>query len=160
MGGNAASGQFRLSFWLTLVSFCAFAVAFGLYVIAEKEVDEVNENRFMSHELTDELIRTSEDLTRFARAYVITGDTVYRQYFNEVMDVREGRSPRLPFGEYAFHDLTPTLEAASPASLITPAKPILQMLREAGLSDKEFELLLVAKTNSDILTRQIGRAHV
>ncbi|WP_339937013.1 sensor domain-containing phosphodiesterase [Undibacterium luofuense] len=153
MGGNAASGQFRLSFWLTLVSFCAFAVAFGLYVIAEKEVDEVNENRFMSHELTDELIRTSEDLTRFARAYVITGDTVYRQYFNEVMDVREGRSPRLPFGEYAFHDLTPTLEAASPASLITPAKPILQMLREAGLSDKEFELLLVAKTNSDILTR-------
>ncbi|WP_374519772.1 sensor domain-containing phosphodiesterase [Undibacterium squillarum] len=153
MAGKAASGQFKLSFWLTLVSFCAFAIAFGLYVMAEKEVDDVNENRFVSHELTDELIRTSEDLTRFARAYVITGDTVYRQYFNEVMEVREGKRPRLPFGEYAFHDLTPTLESGSPAAVIAPAKSILQLLREAGLSDKEFELLLVAKTNSDILTK-------
>jgi hypothetical protein len=102
MAGKAASGQFKLSFWLTLVSFCAFAIAFGLYVMAEKEVDEVNENRFVSHELTDELIRTSEDLTRFARACVITGDTVYRQYFNEVMDVREGKRPRCRLANMLF----------------------------------------------------------
>ena len=44
--------------------------------------------------LADELLQSSDDLTRMARSYVITGDIKYKRYFGEIYDIREGKQPR------------------------------------------------------------------
>ena len=41
-------------------------------------------NRELAFRVVDELRQSSDDLTRMARLYVVTGDSNYLQYFNEI----------------------------------------------------------------------------
>ncbi len=87
---------FRLSIylWLTLTAFVVFAGMFAIYVHSEKQIDKANEQRQQSIELGHELRQSSDDLTRMARTYVITGNPVYRSHYQEILDIRDGRRPR------------------------------------------------------------------
>ena len=53
------------------------AITFGIYVDAEKRIDEVNWHRHNSLVLIHALRRASDDLTRNSRTYVITGEPAY-----------------------------------------------------------------------------------
>ena len=66
--------------WLTMVMFVAFAIAFVLYVRAEKQIDRANESRLRSYLLADELRQSSDDLTRMARGNVLTGAPLDKQH--------------------------------------------------------------------------------
>jgi hypothetical protein len=55
--------------------------------------------------LSDELRQSSDDLTRFARAYAATGDFKYRIRFQAVLDIRNGSIPRPQGYERAYWDL-------------------------------------------------------
>ena len=44
--------------------------------------------------LADELRQSSDDLTRMARTYVVTGDVRYEEYFNRILEIRNGEAPR------------------------------------------------------------------
>lgn len=44
--------------------------------------------------LANELLQSSEDLTRMARSYVVTGDAKYERYFLEILEIRNGTLPR------------------------------------------------------------------
>jgi CHASE3 domain sensor protein len=46
--------------------------------------------RFQALLLADELLHTSDDLTRMARSYVITGNPIYKRYFLEILNIRKG----------------------------------------------------------------------
>ena len=50
--------------------------------------------RFESYKLADQLRQSSDELTRFARTYVVTGDPVYEQHFHDVLAIRDGEKPR------------------------------------------------------------------
>ncbi len=50
--------------------------------------------RYQSYKLADELRQSSDDLTRLARTYVVTGDPTYKQYFHDVLAIRNGDKPR------------------------------------------------------------------
>ena len=50
--------------------------------------------RSQSLRLADELRQTSDDLTRMARTYVVSGDRRYRDYLEEILAIRDGRAPR------------------------------------------------------------------
>lgn len=43
--------------------------------------------------LADELRRSSDDLTRMARTYAVTGDERYRRYFQEILEIRTSLLP-------------------------------------------------------------------
>ena len=93
------TSQHRLSrfshhLWLTAALFVALAVAFVLYVHSEKQIDRAHDLRHQSFLLADELRQSSDDLTRMARSYVVTGNPVYQKYYQDILDIREGRQPR------------------------------------------------------------------
>jgi signal transduction histidine kinase/ActR/RegA family two-component response regulator len=106
--------------------------------------------------LADELLQSSDDLTRMARSYVITGDAKYKRYFKEIYDIREGKRPRpLNYSPAYWHLVTagraPVFEAGE-------AVPILEMFQQAGFNEEEYSLLRESLMNSNGLVELENRA--
>jgi flagellar basal body-associated protein FliL len=57
----------------------------------ENEVEASQQKRFKSYMLAEDLLSSSELLTRFARTYVVTKDVRYKTYFQDVLDIRNGK---------------------------------------------------------------------
>ena len=66
---------------------------------------EMQDRRFESILLADELRQSSDDLTKFARMFVQSGDERFLQYFQKVLDIRNGKAPRPDGYEGIFWDL-------------------------------------------------------
>ena len=110
---------------------------------------ESEENRFRSYQLAMELFQTSEDLTRMARGYVVTGNRNYEKLYNEILDIRNGRIPRPAKYTPTYWHLTGT--GKGPSSENVSAVPLHFLLRQAGLSEEEFNLLYAAQKKADHL---------
>jgi hypothetical protein len=80
-------------YWLILLVFIAVVVSFVFYVRAEKAIDRANEARHASILLAGELRQSSDDLTRMARTYVVTGNPLYQQHYREILAIRDGNAP-------------------------------------------------------------------
>lgn len=93
-----AAGAVLASFSSHLFQLAGFAgalgVTFALSAWSEHEVVRVNDVRLQSFLLAGELRQSGDDLTRMARTYVVTGDPIYRQRFQDIIDIRDGRKPR------------------------------------------------------------------
>ena len=141
---------FATSLSLTLVLLVCTAITFGVYVYREKQIDRANELRLQSFVLANQLRQSSDDLTRMARTYVETGDSIYKQHFQEILDIREGKAPRPVAYSEMYWDLVlagdrrprPTGEAVA----------LLELMRRAGFTEDEFDKLQQAKIKSDALT--------
>ena len=104
--------------------------------------DEIYSNerhRFRALLLADELLQSSDDLTRMARTYVTTGEPRYEHYFNLILDIRNGLRPRpvnysATYWHLAVAGKTPVVERGEPLSLI-------EMFRQENLSHEESALL-------------------
>lgn len=129
----------------------ALAIGFSVYTAAEKEIDKENNRRLLSNQLAAELRQSSDDLTRMVRTYVATNDPVYLQYFDDILDIRNGRRPRPDnydqiYWDYITAGQTPPAAPSNTVALLTS-------MRNAGFTDREFGFLTNAKTASDELTR-------
>ena len=71
----------------------------------QKELAASENRRFESYKLADELRQSSDDLTRMARTYVMTGDPIYEQYFDDILAIRDGRKPRPKLYSNIYWDL-------------------------------------------------------
>ena len=60
----------------------------------QMDTEEAEERRFASYLLAEEMRQSSDDLTRFARTYVSTGDSRYMDFFERVLAIRNGEAPR------------------------------------------------------------------
>ena len=78
---------------LAALAVAAFAVV-ALMVRNEDRIADAQNRRFLSYQLADELRQSSDDLTRMARTYVVTGDPVYEEYFQRILGIRDGSVPR------------------------------------------------------------------
>ncbi|MDO8959361.1 MAG: EAL domain-containing protein [Rhodocyclaceae bacterium] len=137
--------------WLTVALFLALALVFGFYVQAEKRIDRAHEERHALFLLAEELRHTSDDLTRMAHGYVATGNPVFKQYFQDIMDIRDGRQPRPENYDLTYWNRVLASPHAPRPRNGQPAA-LLDLLRQAGVSDAEIARLTEAKTNSDLLT--------
>ena len=52
------------------------------------------DRRYESYLLADELRQSSDDLTKMVRLYVITGNPEYREHFNDILAIRDGKKAR------------------------------------------------------------------
>jgi diguanylate cyclase (GGDEF)-like protein/PAS domain S-box-containing protein len=138
------------SYRLTLVMLLIFCVVFVAYIHSEKQIDRANELRVRSYLLAAELRQSSDDLTRMVLTYVITGDSIYKQHFQEILDIRNGKRPRPVSYNNIYWDLV--LSDNIRPSAYGEKKPLLELMKEAGFTDAEFEALSKAKANSDLLT--------
>jgi CHASE3 domain sensor protein len=76
--------EFSRNLWLTLGMFVVVGITFGIYAYMEKQIDHANELRLQSYLLADQLRQSSDDLTRMVRTYVVTGDPIYKQHYQEI----------------------------------------------------------------------------
>ena len=84
---------FFLMFATLAVLMAAILYVMFLIVSNESEIAAAENRRLESYKLADELRQTSDDLTRMARTYVVSGDTRYVAYFNRIVDIRDGAAP-------------------------------------------------------------------
>ena len=79
--------KIRKTLIIFFIIICCFSVASITMAFKLKstlnEVEKAQTNRHESLQLADELRQSSDDLTRFARTYVTTGDKKYKKYFNK-----------------------------------------------------------------------------
>ena len=152
MGKRAYSdpaGVFRRALGLSLLAFAVLVGTFVLYVVSEKEIDRANEARLNSFLLADELRHSSDDLTRMVRTFVATGDPVYLNRYQEILDIRDGRRPRPVEYQNIYWDLV-TADDQRPRPF-GPAVAFLERISAAGFTDAEVALLKQAKAHSDAL---------
>src|SRR4029077_9118967 len=85
---------------LLIICAALFVLITGsLYVVSqavqtEADIAQAEARRYRSYKLADELRQSSDDLTRMARLYVVTGDPRYREYFEQILAIRDGQAPR------------------------------------------------------------------
>lgn len=137
--------------WLIAALFCAFILSFAAYVYGEREIDRANERRYLSHALADQLRQSSDDLTRMVRTYVVTGDPAYKQSFQDILDIRDGRRARPKNYQNIYWDLA-LRDHHFDRSEVGAGVSLLDLMRQAGFTDEEFDKLAIAKAKSDALT--------
>lgn len=143
--------RFSLYVWLTIAMFAVVIACFVVYVRAEKRIDAANEVRVQSLALSEELRRSSDDLTHMVRIYVATGQPIFKQHYQEILDIRDGKAPRPVDYQNVYWDLvTPDNQRPRPMG---PAIPFLKLLQQAGCTEAEFAKLAQAKARSDALAR-------
>ena len=127
------------------------ALAFCLqrFSQAGDDLSQSQQARYASYLLADELRQSSDDLTRLARTYVMTGDPKWEQQYFEILDIRNGKKPRPKsyqriYWDFRAADITPDRGTE-------PAAPLLSLMKSAGFSDEEFDHLKEAAANSDDL---------
>ncbi|MFN9744849.1 MAG: methyl-accepting chemotaxis protein [Betaproteobacteria bacterium] len=119
---------------------------------AATDASAAEARRTLSLQLADELRQSSDDLTRLARTYVITGEPKWEQQYFEVLDIRNGKKPRPPGYEKIHWDfLAAGLQPAHTGPSTTA--PLLEMMKAAGFTDAEFAKLKQAAANSDDLVK-------
>ena len=106
--------------------------------------------------VAEEMLHSSNDLTRMARTYVTTGNPIYKRYFMEILEIRAGIRPRpLNYSPAYWH-----LVVAGKANAVQhgPSVSLRELFRRARLKDEEFALLEEALKRSDELVKLEKRA--
>src|SRR5262249_37580222 len=140
---------------LLVICAAVFALISGsLYVAsqavrAEGDIARAEVRRYQSFKLADELRQSSDDLTRMARLYVVTGDSRYKAYFEQILAIRDGKAARpLDYGN-VYWDFV--VAWGKPPRRDEGAVPLEQLMRNAGFTDDELALLQQAQHRSDAL---------
>ncbi len=135
----------------TLFLFVIFTIMFFIYVRSEKAIDTANELRIRSYFLMDELRQSSDDLTRMARSYIATGDSIHKDHYDEIIAIRNGKSPRPIDYNNIYWDLVGQNDKR-PRPYSDQTISLLELMRQTGFSDLELTKLSNAKRDSDVLT--------
>jgi methyl-accepting chemotaxis protein len=107
--------------------------------------------RFESYKLVDELRQSSNDLTRLARTYVVTGDPAYEQYYWDVLAIRNGEKRRPEnYGGIYWDFVVATGKKPTPDG---KAASLQNLMREMNFTAQEFAKLDEAQARSDALVR-------
>ncbi len=151
MASKTNLSRFSLYVWLTMTMIAVVIASFVVYVRAERQIGRANELRQQSFLLLEEMRGSSDDLTRMARNYVSTGNHLYKQHHQEILDIRDGKKPRPVDYQNVYWDLvTPTDLRPSPMG---PAIPLLALMQQGGFTQAEFAKLAEVQAKSNALTR-------
>ena len=85
------------------------------------------------------------------RAYVVTGDPIYKQHYQEILGIRNGTKPRPADYGNAYWDLV--MADARRVRPRGPATPLLELIKGAGFTEPEVARLAEATANSEAITR-------
>ncbi|MDQ6968190.1 MAG: hypothetical protein Q9M14_05860, partial [Mariprofundaceae bacterium] len=141
-------GYLKLTVGMTAI----IAVVFSIYVWSEKQIGLANDLRMQSHQLTDALRQSSDDLTRMVRTYIATGNPIYKKYYQDIIDIRNGNMPRPKNYNDVYWDFVITGKIQANADN-TQAIALLDLMKQAGFPEQELQKLSKSKSNSDKLTK-------
>ena len=129
------------------VAIIGLILAYFLYQSAQEEIVTAYDTKYQSYLLADELRQSSDDLTRLGRTYTITGDEKFEKQYFDILDIRNGKKPRPADYHRIYWDLyTVNMKKPRPD---TVSISLNELMKQAGFTDEEFELLAEAQANSD-----------
>ncbi len=141
---------FILLLFINSISLISFIFILSDYQNAIKELEDAYKMQYRSFVLADELRQSSDDLTRMARTYVITGNDMFKEQFQSVLDIRNGQKARPKYYNRIYWDLFTLKESNN--FLNGKKTPLRRLMKEAGFPDEELELLYKSQKESDELT--------
>ena len=117
----------------------------------QKDITDAQERRHQSYLLAAEMRQSSDDLTRLARTYVVTGEPKYEEQYWTVLAIRNGKSPRPQEYNRIYWDFMA-------ADGIRPRPDnqtisLQQLMKDTGFTEAEFAKLKEAQANSDGLVK-------
>lgn len=150
------SGVRVRSIFIALIVFSSLLLSLTLLSLtklstAADDLAEANAKRYQSYLLADMLRQSSDDLTRLARTYVLTGDSRYEQQYWDILAIRNGEKPMPQAYERIYWDFVAAGETQPRPN--GRQVPLLDLMKEAGFSEAEFAKLNEAKANSDGLVK-------
>ena len=130
-----------------ITSIAAVAGAALLYISATSELNRAHQQKYHSYLLADELRQSSDDLTRLARTFAVTGEVAYEKQYWDILAIRNGEKPRPQEYWRIYWDFVAAGNAQPRPADRTIA--LQDLMREVGFTEAEFDLLTQAQNNSD-----------
>jgi methyl-accepting chemotaxis protein len=158
------SNRFNLSIRTTFIGLMALnALAIGGVAVtwhfqgkAAGKLTAAYQTQYQSYLLADEFRQSSDDLTRLARTYAVSGDPRYEAEYLEVIAMRSGEKPRPQKAHRIYWDLVG--EDGKRPRPDGETKALLTLMKEEGFTEQEFGKLEEAATKSDGLVKLEVRA--
>ena len=122
----------------------------------EAKIAEAAERRYQSYLLADELRQSSDDLTRMARTYTVTGNPEFKEYFNRILAIRSGDAPRPADYHNIYWDFVSA--TGMPPRVDTPPRALKKLMRDAEFTETEFALLQETESESNELVNLESQA--
>ncbi len=124
-------------------------VLFWRISAVNQKMAESQARQYRDYVLTDGLRQTSDDLTRMARLYAATGEERYRDWFQQILDIRNGNAPRPVQYQGIYWDFLLAGEPPPGAA----GEPVLlrTLLVRAGFTEGQLALLGSSEANSNAL---------
>uniref|UniRef100_UPI00404708B3 ATP-binding protein n=1 Tax=Aliarcobacter sp. TaxID=2321116 RepID=UPI00404708B3 len=139
-----------LLFIFNTISFISVAIVINKYQKATIKLEDAYNMQYKSLILADELRQSSDDLTRMARTYVITGNPMFEEQYKTVLGIRNGEIPRPKRYNGIFWDF---LSMPNSQALLDGEKiPLRQLMKNANFPESELNLLFISQNESDDLT--------
>ncbi|MFI3137551.1 MAG: PAS domain S-box protein [Methylococcaceae bacterium] len=151
ISANKKPGVFSKNLWLIAWFTLPLIVSFVLYIQAEKQIDHANDQRYTAEKLAEELRQSSEDLTKMSLLSVLSGDPKYRQYYQTILDIRDGKQPRPENYSQTYWDLVLAGEPI-PQTKKQQTIALMDYVQQFGINAQELQKLIAAKQASDVLT--------
>lgn len=139
-----------LLFILNTVSFIFVAIVINKYQKSTVALEDAYQMQYKSLILAQELRQSSDDLTRMARTYVITGNPMFEEQFKTVLNIRNGESQRpqryngIFWDFYSLGDKKPIFDG----ELVS----LRELMKRANFPESELNLLYQSQNESDDLT--------
>lgn len=145
---RAVSLKSMLMVLLTLIGIgvAVLALAIHYFGTATRGLADAHQLRYDSYLLADEMRQSSDDLTRLARTYVVTGDPRWQRQYQEVVDIRSGKAPRPAQYQRIYWDFRAADQ--DPGRGMGPAVALDELMRRAGFTKQEFAKLGEAQARS------------
>ncbi|WP_233402072.1 diguanylate cyclase domain-containing protein [Marinomonas ostreistagni] len=141
--------KFKLYLNAMLLFVFLMVASLAVVILEQSRYEKALLKRDYSVGLVEELRQSSNDLAKLSRNYVTTLDPVYKSLFIELVGIRNGTLPRPKSYSLVYWDLN--IFTARDEEKYGEAVPLLDLLRDAGLTDDEWRRVVTAKYNSDAL---------
>lgn len=122
--------------------------------LKNSEVDLANkqQQRYQSYILAGELRQSSDDLTKMARTYVVTGESRYKDIYNSIIAIRNGEQFLPEKYNQIYWDFV-AADGKKPKLDTNQKISLREKMKNLGFTDTEFKLLDKSNANSDALVK-------
>ena len=127
--------------------------AFVALMMAVNNAEQTANQRYVSYLLADEMRQSSDDLTRLARTFVLSGgNPIYERQYLDIIAIRNGEKAR-PVGYHRIYWDFFAAGGRAPRPDSQDKVALLELMKKSGFTAEEFAKLDEAQRNSDALVR-------
>lgn len=152
----------KISFLFSVVFSVAITLLSAILILVlaasfnQTNLINVEDNRYKSYLLADELRQTSDDLTKFARAFALSGEPIYEEIYEKILAIRSGKLARFKNSHRIYWDFYLSDKSKSQAD--DKKISLIDIMKQTGFTVNELNKLQEAESLSNKLSNLELRA--